>query len=85
LISKLKCNSALWFPYEQKDKRRGRPRIYGEKVDYQALPDESLKSSVTGDDGVLTDTYQMTVRHKSFAKPLNVVIIRKTYQLTLRG
>ena len=79
LISKLKCHSALWFPYEQKGKRRGRPRIYGDKVDYQALPDKYLKSSVT-DNGVLTDTYQMTVRHKSFAKPLNVVIIRKTYQ-----
>lgn len=77
LISKLKCNSVLWFPYKGEYQGRGAPRKYGERVDYKNLPDEYLKSSEI-DDGIMTKIYQMKVRHKLFPKPLNVVIIQKT-------
>ena len=77
LISKLRHDAALWFPYEGEYSGRGAPRKYGEKVNYADIPDHYLKySEVTG--GILTDIYRIKARHKRFAQPLNVVIIRKT-------
>jgi putative transposase len=75
-ISKLKCNSALWFPYKGEYSGRGAPRIYGDKVDYKNLPKAYLKETKTEED-IEIKTYQMKVRHKLFFNPLNVVIIRK--------
>jgi len=77
LISKLRCDAALWFPYEGPYSGRGAPRKYGGKVDYSRLPDTCLKDSEVTD-GILTDIYQVRVRHKRFAVMLNAVIIRKT-------
>ena len=77
LISKLKCNAALWFPSDGEYGGRGAPRKYGEKVDYSNIPDAYLKDSEVTD-GILTDIYQMSVLHKLFSCMLNVVIIRKT-------
>ena len=78
LISKLKCNSALWFPYEGEYSGRGAPRIYGNKLNYKSLPANHLKHSETRED-ILTHIYQLTVRHKRFPKPITVVIIQKTH------
>jgi putative transposase len=44
IISKLQCNSALWFPYEGEYSGRGPHRKYGEKVDYKNLPEKYLKA-----------------------------------------
>lgn len=77
IITKLKCNSALYFPYEGKQKARGAKRIYGDKLDYPNLPTKYRQSSCISK-GIQTDSYQMTLRHKTFSMPLNVVIIVKT-------
>ncbi len=81
LISKLRCDAALWFPDEGPYQGRGAPRKYGKKVDYPKIPDRYLKNSEVTT-GVLTDIDQMTVWHNRFAPRLNVVVIRKTNRKT---
>src|ERR1043166_3776536 len=77
LISKLRCDAALYFPYTGPYAGRGPRRKYGHKVDYDHLPVHSLKET-TVEGHIETRLYQMQVLHKEFAQPLNVVIIAKT-------
>jgi putative transposase len=77
LISKLRCDAALYFPYTGPYAGRGPHRKYGDKVDYDALPLPYLKET-TVEGQIKTCTYQMQLLHKEFAQPLNVVIIVKT-------
>jgi len=81
LISKLKHNSALYFPYEGPYAGRGPRRKYGDKIDYDHIPEEYLKET-TFEDEIQTDIYQMTMLHRLFAQPLNVVVIVKTNLVT---
>jgi len=76
LISKLRYDAALYFPYSGTYKGFGRPRKYGTKVDYDNLPNQYLKK-VSLEDHVQTRIYQATLLHKHFAQALNVVIILK--------
>ena len=76
LISKLRADAALYFPYAGPQKKRGARKKYGQKVDYARLPDKYLKET-TVVDGIQTCIYQMTMWHKLFPDPLNVVIISK--------
>jgi len=77
LISKLRCDSALYFPFEGKQKKRGANKKYGDKLRYDNIPVRYLQTSETKD-GIHTDIYQMTMWHKLFADKLNIVIIHKT-------
>lgn len=77
LITKLKSNSALYFPYEQEQKTRGAKRIYGHKLNYHRIPSTYLQSSNLTKT-IQTDSYQMRLRHKNFPDLLNIVIIVKT-------
>lgn len=77
LISKLAKNSALYFPYTGEQKKRGRKRKYGTKLDYQQIPECYLQNSLEVD-GVRTDIYQMHMLSKSFPDLLNIVVIVKT-------
>ena len=77
LISKLRCDSALYFVYAGSQKSRG-PRIrYGKKIDYHNIPEKHLVEKST-EDNIETCIYQTQMLHRSFAQPLNVVIITKT-------
>ena len=77
LISKLRCDAALYLPYTGPYAGRGPRRTYGHKVDYDHLPVQYLQgATVEGD--IETRMYQMQVLHKEFATPLNVVILAKT-------
>ena len=76
LISKLRCDAALYFPYEGKQKKRGAPKKYGSKLNYAHIPDEYLKET-TIVDGIQTNIYHMKMWHKLFPDLLNVVIILK--------
>ena len=77
IISKLRHDSALYFPYENPESSKRSRRKYGDKVDYRNIPDKYLcKSSI--EDEIQTDVYQATLLHKEFAQPLNVVILVKT-------
>lgn len=77
MLSKLRSDSALYLPYAGPDAGRGPRRIDGDKLDLQASPAHYLRD--TADDGGLaTRSYQLEARHKTFAQPLNVVVIVKT-------
>ena len=77
LISKLRCDAALYLPYTGRYAGRGPRRKYGPKVDYDHLPGQYLKET-TVEGPIETRLYQMQVLHKEFAQPLNVVILAKT-------
>src|SRR6266446_4428082 len=77
LISKLRYDAALYFPYTGPYAGRGPHRKYGAKVDYDDLPMSCLKET-TVEGHITTCVYQMPLLHKGFTQPLNVVIIAKT-------
>jgi putative transposase len=77
LISKLRADSALYWPYTGPYAGRGPRRKYGDKVDYAHLPEKYLKET-TVEGYIQTHLYQAQLLHKEFAQPLNVVIIVKT-------
>ncbi|NIU09885.1 MAG: transposase [Phycisphaerae bacterium] len=77
LISKLRYDAALYFPYEGNPKKRGAQKKYGAKLDYDHIPDKYLKET-TLLDGIQTKIYQMTMWHKLIPDKLNIVIIVKT-------
>ena len=77
LISKLRHNAALYFPYSGPKPKCGPTPRYGDKLDYKVLPESARYSSVT-DEHAIIDTYQMTVWHKDFSDPLNVVVLVRT-------
>jgi putative transposase len=77
LISKLRYNSALYVPYDGPYSGRGPRRKYGQKLDYQHMPSEHLKSTSI-DKEIKTQIYQMPLWHKKFADLLNVVVMVKT-------
>jgi hypothetical protein len=76
LISKLRADAALYFPYAGPQKQVGARKKYGPKLDYAHIPDQYLKET-TVLEGIQTRIYQMTMGHKLFPDPLNVVIISK--------
>jgi putative transposase len=77
LISKLRHDAALYFRYEGEQKRFGPRRRYGSKLTYQAIPEQYQVESYQ-EEKIHTAIYQATMLHKSFACPLNVVILVKT-------
>src|SRR5881409_618654 len=77
LISKLRCDAALYFPYTGPYAGRGPRRKYGRKVDYDNIPVQYLKET-TVEGHIETRLYQAQLLHKEFVHPLNVVIIVKT-------
>jgi putative transposase len=77
LISKLRYDAALYFPYTGPYAGRGPHRKYGDKVDYNDLPTPYLRET-TVEGHIQTCIYQMQLLHKEFPQPLHVVIIAKT-------
>ena len=73
LVSKLRHDSALYFPYQGPIRKRK----YGQKLNPRKIPEQFLCER-TSDKGMQTEIYQTQVRHKEFAQLLNVVIIVKT-------
>lgn len=74
LISKLRYDAALYFPYTGPYAGRGPRRKYGRKVDYDHIPVQYLKET-TVEEHIETCLYQAQLLHKEFVHPLNVVII----------
>src|SRR6266704_1009531 len=77
LISKLRADSALYWPYTGPYAGRGPQRTYGDKVDYAHLPEKYLKET-TVEGHIQTRLSQAQLLHKEFAQPLHVVVIAKT-------
>lgn len=76
LISKLRYDAALYFPYEGPQKKRGANKKYGDKLNYDHIPDKYLKET-TLVDNIQTNIYQIQLWHKLFPDLLNIVIILK--------
>ena len=76
LVSKLKNNSALYFPWNGGYPGKGAPKKYGLKLDFSTIAKKYLKFEKI-EDGVLTRYFQVEVLSKSFACPLNIVVIHK--------
>ena len=81
LISKLRCDAALYFPSRGPYAGRGPHRKYGHKVDDDTIPGQFLKET-TVEGHIQTRLYQAELLHKEFTPPLNVVIIAKTHLQT---
>jgi len=77
LISRLRRDAALYFPYTGPYAGRGPRRKYGRKVDYTNIPEEYL-TATSVDGHIHTRVYQAPLLHKEFAHPLNVVMLVKT-------
>ena len=77
LISKLRYDAALYFPYDGPYAGRGKRKKYGTKLDYRHIPAEYVKESFMEKD-IETKIYQMQLWHKKFADMLNIVVIVKT-------
>jgi putative transposase len=77
LISKLRSDSALFLPYDGPYAGHGPHRIYGDKLNPRAIPERFMRQTSVVKQ-IETRIYQLTVRHKSFAQVLNVVVIVKT-------
>jgi putative transposase len=77
LISKLRRDAALYFPYTGEQKKQGRKRKYGQKLKYNQIPAAYLVATETAKK-IQTETYQMQMWHKLFPDMLNIVIIVKT-------
>jgi hypothetical protein len=77
LISKLRCDAALYFAWDG----NGHKCKYGKRVDYANIPEKYLKSA-TMKDGFQTNIYQAQLLHHDFPVPLNVVIIVKKNLIT---
>ena len=76
LVSKLRHNSALYFPYVGPYAGRGPRRKYGKKLDYKNIPSASLQATSVEEE-IETNVYQMSLWHKKFAEMLNIVVIVK--------
>lgn len=76
LISKLRQNSKLYFPYEGAYSGRGAKKKYGDRINYNKIPAKYLKTS-SCEKSIQTKTYQMTMLHKLFSQQLNIVVIVK--------
>ena len=81
IISKLKSITALYLPWinnADQPKSKGRPRIYGQKLSMNALPNQYLQQTEI-DEEYKTETYQLKAYAKNTfgQKLLNIVIQRK--------
>jgi putative transposase len=77
LISKLRSDAALFFPYTGPSPKRGpRPRL-GERINIHQLPEAYLKE-ISVEDQIETRIYQMPLLQREFPEPLNIVILLKT-------
>ena len=77
LISKLRGDAALYFPYTGPYAGRGPRRKYGRKVAYDPIPETYLKQT-TVDEPSEPRLYQAQWLHKECAPLVHVVIIAKT-------
>lgn len=81
LISKLRHDSELYLPYTGKQSGPGGRKKYGDRLNYDNLPEIGLKST-RHEDEFIVKTYQFEVLHHDHAQKLNVVIIVKEHPIT---
>ena len=77
LISKLRRDAALYLPPTTPYQGRGRPAIYGERLNPKDI-DSKYRVSAQTQGNITTEVYQIVCQHKRFPDPLNVVCLLKT-------
>jgi putative transposase len=77
LISKMRCNAALYPAFEGEHRGPGAKPKYGAKIDVRQMDAKYLKES-SAEDNLRTDIYQGQFYNKEFAFALNGVVIVKT-------
>ncbi len=76
LDSKLRCDADPYEKYAGIYSGRGRRKKYGEKLNYEKIPDKYvIKSETEGE--LITRYYQGFFLHRKFKGELNVVVIEK--------
>lgn len=78
IISKMKHNAALYLPYAGSKPSRGSSSRYGDRLNYQQLPQQAQVASRVERDYRI-DTYQLQLYHKDYPDLLNVVVVVKTH------
>jgi putative transposase len=81
IISKLRYDSALYFPYIGVQSSRGQRRKYGDRLDCRNIPIKYLQRT-TIDKNIKTCTYNAQLLHEEFCQLLNVVVIVRTNLVT---
>jgi putative transposase len=81
IISKFRHDAALYLLYMGPKPPRGPSPRYGQKLNYNQLPVETLCHSVIAGDYRVA-TYQIIAFHKSFSDVLNAVVVVKTHLKT---
>ena len=76
MVSKLRHDSTLYFPFAGEYSGKGKPRKYGEQLTIDTLPEDRLCERTIKKD-IETSLYQVQVWHKNFPDLLNVVVIVK--------
>ncbi len=76
LVSKLRCDAALYEKYEGEYSGKGAKKKYGQKVNYDEIPVTYLQKSERQAD-VTTNYYQGIFLNRKFSCPLKVVMIEK--------
>jgi len=76
LISKLRHDAALFFPYTGAKPKWGPTPKLGERVDISRISEQYLKETKV-EDGAEIRTYQMQLLTREFLEPLNVVILMR--------
>jgi putative transposase len=84
IISKLRTDSALFFPFIGPSQKCGQHPKYGQQMDVRKIPDEYLKETKV-EDGIETRIFQMQLLHREFPERLNVVVLFKTNLKTQAG
>ena len=84
LISKLRGDAALYFPYTGPSAGRGPRRKYGRKVDDDNIPETYLKQT-TVDEHIETRLYQAQLLHKEFAQLLMSSSLPRPTSVPRRG
>jgi putative transposase len=78
LISKMRCDAALYQDPTALQKQVSPRRRYGDRLDFAQMP-KQMRRSEQAEAGYLTQVYQVRCLHKQFAHRLNVVVIVKTH------
>jgi len=74
LISKLKSNSALYFPFTGEQKKKGTRRIYEEdKIDLNNIDEQYLKETIENEK-TKKEIYQFNAYNKKIHGLLNIVV-----------
>lgn len=77
IISKMRADAALVYPYDGPKPRRGPTPRYGQAVDYTQLPDATRVSTETSATHHI-DTYHLHLYHRDYPDLLNVAVVVKT-------